>query len=136
MLKSMLGLMLPNPHAGGPHPRNEADFPKKKERDAWIIIYASTAGRKAMSLKTAEQHPNDKPETLYARWIQSPKKTKAKTTTWSLMIRLLAKLTMLLKLNSRSTWAPNTKNTLCSRIFNSLSCSIVSESCLNTPLYY
>ena len=82
MLKSTLGLMLlPDPHAGGPHPRSEADFPKKKERDAWIIIYAFTAGKTAMSLKTARQHRNDNLETLYAIWTQSPKKTKAKTTT-------------------------------------------------------
>src|SRR5579863_5946977 len=81
MLKPMLGLMLPYPHAGGPHPRNADDFPKKKGRDAWIIIYAFTAGKTAMSLKTARQHRNDNPETLYAIWTQSPKKTKVKTTT-------------------------------------------------------
>src|SRR5579863_3932310 len=129
-----------HPHAGGPQlgpqPGNEDHFPKKKERDAWTIIYASTVGKKVMSLKTAGQHQSDRPETLSAIWTQSPKRTKATPTTRWLMIRLSTKLTMPRKLNSRSTWALTIKNMRRSRIFNSLSRSIISESCLHTPLYY
>src|SRR5579863_110628 len=129
-----------HPHAGGPQLGtrlgNEDHCPKKKERDAWTIIYASTVGKKVMSLKTAGQHQSDKPETLSAICTQSPKKTKATPTTRWLMTRRSTKLTMPRKLSSRSTWALTIKNMLRSRIFNSLSCSIVSESCLNTPLYY